>query len=223
MLKDKLSVLNRQFRELTITSVDGTNSETGYYRRPTEIEESILRKAMSEEYETIVSGLKGGSPSIYDTLLELFKSQPKRVCADAIVAAHADDLRARSITELGRPEPTSDDSEEDRKAFIDDLTPIFERRANELRDTMELEESDALAEKATQARIEAIARERAFEIYRRRLISQCLYEKNEETDAYELVFDNHEDVPKALDSDTINTITKAILDEVNRVKSLPLR
>lgn len=222
-LKDKLSVLNRQFREIEIKSLDGNSSETGYYRRPTEIEDSILKKAMNEEYETILAGLKSGDESVYHTLVDLFKNSSQDASINILIGAQTDEIRQASVRELGKKEPDAETPDEEREAYIEELKPIFERRVEELRNLLKLEPEDVLPEKAAQSRVEAIARDRAFEIYRRRLIAQSLYEKDEDTDKYELVFESHEEVPEFLDTDTINTITKAIIDEMNRVKNLPLK
>jgi hypothetical protein len=222
-LKDKLSVLNRQFREIEIQSLDKTSKEVGYYRRPTEIEDSILRKAMNEEYETILGGLKEGETSVYHTMIDLFKNASTEAAVNTLIASQADDIRAQSARELGKLEPDADTSKEDREAYIEELKPIFERKVEELRKVLNMEPEDVLPMKAAQTRIETIARDRAFEIYRRRLIAQSLYEKDDATDKFELVFAKHEEVPESLDTDTINTIAKAIIDEMNRVKNLPLK
>lgn len=222
-LKDRLSVLNRQFREIEITSLDSTKTELAYYRRPTEIEEQILRKAMNEEFEVILKGLKYGEPSVFHNFVELFKTAGKEAAVNAIINSQTETMRQDAVRELGEEEPAKDSSEADRDAYIERLKPFFEDRVKRLRGILDVEPDDVLPEKAAEIRIEAIARERAWEIYRRRLIAQSLYEKDEDTDQYVLAFENHEEVPEALDSDTINALTRSILDEVNRVKNLPLK
>lgn len=221
-LKDRLATLNRQFQEIEITSLDGETKETAYYRRPTEYDDSILKKAMNEEYESISKGLKEGDDSTFETLKGLFAESPRAASIEALVASQINELRQASVRELGKPELDETATDEERKAFIEELTPIFERKAQELRDILDKESDDVLPTKAAQARVEAIARDKAFEIYRRRLIAQSLYEKDEETGEYVLSF-AVEEVPKFLDTDTINTITTVIIGEMNRVKNLPLR
>jgi hypothetical protein len=222
-MKDRLSTLNRQYREIEIKALDGDSQEIAFYRRPTEIEDDILRKAMSEEYDTILTGLKDGDNSVYATLLEMFAKSDVALSIDSLVSSQAQAIRQRAVKELGKPEPKEDTTDEDRKAYIDELVPIFERYAEDIREMLRKDPKDVVASKAAQARVESIASDRAFEIYRRRLIAQALFEKDEATDQFTRVFETQEQVPEFLDTDTINSITSKIMEEMNRVKNLPLK
>jgi rubrerythrin len=222
-LKDRLSVLNRQFREVTIRSIDSDDSEIAYYRRPTELEDQVLRKAMNEEFETLIKGFKAGESSTYQHFIELFKVAGKEASVNAIINSQTETMRQDAVRELGEAEPAADSSKEDREAYVEKLKPLFEQRVERLRGILNAEPDDVLPEKAAEIRIESMARDRAWELYRHRLIASSIYEKDDATDQFELVFENHEDVPNCLDSDMINTITKLVLDEINRVKNLPLR
>lgn len=73
--KEKLASLNRQYREMILKSQDGTNELPVFYRRPTELEDDILRKAMEQEFEAIKDGLKHageGKDSLFEQLRKSF-------------------------------------------------------------------------------------------------------------------------------------------------------
>lgn len=222
-LKDRLSTLNRQYKEIEIQAMDKESSEIAYYRRPTEIEDNILRKAMSEENETILKSLKEGDESVYATLLDMFEKSDVGISIDYIASTQIENIRQSSVKELGKDEPDKDSSQEERDAYVEELKPIFERRMGEIREIIGKDPKDVLAQKAAQSRIEKIAMERAWEIYRRRLIAQALYEKDEDSDLFKRVFTKHEEVPEFLDTDTINTITSKIIEEMQKVRPLPLK
>lgn len=225
-MKEKLASLNRQYREIILKSQDGETELPVYYRRPTEMEDEILRKAMENEFESIRDGLKNsaeGKESLFDQLVKSFSEGKPDAAINYIVLERIPGIREAAKIEANLKDLSDDASQEEKDEWLEKFKEPFDRRVQDAKDEWKDVPIEVLASRAAESRIEAIARERAYEIYRRCLVAQSIYLKDDETDKYERVYDSPEDVKADLDKTTIDTLATKIVEEINRYKNLPLK
>lgn len=223
--KEKLAGLNRQFREMALTSADGETTEIVYYRRPTELEDDVLRKMMEDEFETIKDTLKnapGGKSSMYDSLVKNFLETKIDNAIGYIVLERIPAIRKTAMLESGVEELDKDASEQEREEWLEKFKGPFDRMVQEAKDEWKDVPAEVLAARAAESRVEALARERAYEVYRRCLIAQSLYGRDEQG-TYSRIFEKQEEVQAYLDKDTIDSLATKIVEEINRFKNVPLK
>lgn len=223
--RERLSTLNRRYREITIESQDKERTETVYYRRPTEAEDNILQQAMREEGEDIRASLKNaeeGKESVFQTLVKFFEEDNIDYSLNTIVEDRLPSIRRNAMSDAGLKFLDDDATEEEQQQWREKFSPEFERLLNEAKDEYRSYDRAVLAVKAAEVRVSKLAQERAVEIYRRRLIAQSLYDKLEDG-SYELIYDKPEEVPEYLDKETIDLLANKIIEEINRFKNVPLK
>lgn len=223
--KEKLASLNRQYREMVLESSDKSDSLTVYYRRPTELEDDILRRDMEEEFHTIKSTLKDsgdGKESMYDTLYKNFIETKIDNAIGYIVLERIPGIRKLAINEAGLEELPKDASKEDREAWLEKFKPPFDRMVEEAKDEWRDTPHEVLAARAAESRVESFARERSMETYRHCLIQQSVYGKDDDGN-FERIFLESKEVPEFLDKDTIDMLANKIVEEINRYKNVPLK
>jgi hypothetical protein len=224
--KEKLAGLNRQYREIELTSKDGSQSMNVYYRRPTELEDDLLRKQMEEEIEAISDGLKTapeGKESFYDTIHKVFLEGKSENAIGYIVLEGIDEIRNAAKIEAELEDLPADATQEQKDEWLAKFKPIFDRRVEEAKDMWKDTPHEVLATRAAEARVLKISRDRAYEVYRRCLIAQSIYGKDEESGLFERIFEKPEEVPEYLDKDTIDTVAGKVVEEINRFRNVPLK
>lgn len=225
-MKEKLASLNRQYREIILKSQDGETEMPVYYRRPTEMEDEVLRKAMESEFESIRDGLKSAQDnkeSLFDQLVSQFSKESEQVCINYIIIDRLPGIREVAKIEAELKDLDDDATQEEKDAWFEKIKEPIDRKVQEAKDEYADVPKEVLANIAAEKRVESLARERAWEIYRRCLIAQSVYLKDDETDQFVRVYDGPDEVKSDLDKDTIDTLATKILAEVNRYKNVPLK
>jgi hypothetical protein len=234
-IKDKLSQLGRPVKKISLTSRDGSQELDVYYQCLTTLKERILREAMREEFEKSIAEFKqvkeGQVLSVYETWKKEFEGIGAEKCAKFIVASDRMAIRAETIRLMTREPLAEGATKEDEEAWIAEFTPIFEQQVEEsvaaVKESASLEE---LAEKAVNINVETEANKYAYDIYRMRLIQESILEP--ELDAndkelsppkYKLVFSNPKEVEELLSTETIDSLSAKITEEVRQAKTLPLK
>lgn len=224
--KEKLASLNRQYREMILKSQDGTNELPVFYRRPTELEDDILRKAMEQEFEAIKDGLKHageGKDSLFEQLRKSFNEGKPDAAIGYIVLERIPGIREAAKLEASLKDLGDDATQEEKDAWLEKFKEPFDRRVQDAKDEWKEVPIEVLASRAAESRIEAIARERSYEIYRRCLIAQSVYGKDDDTSEFGRIFEGPDEVSEYLDKDTIDNLASKIVEEINRYKNLPLK
>ncbi len=229
--KERLAGLNRQYRPIMLKSVDGEIEEKVFYRRPTEMEDELLRKDMEDEFEHIRDRLKRaeeGKESLYDTLYRNFIESKVDNAIGYIVLERIPGIRAAAMLEAGLENLKDDATQEDKDAWMEKFKPPFDRMVQEAKDEWKDTPHEVLASRAAESRVENIARERAYEVYRRCLIAQSIYGQDEEENYVRIFAGNDkksgaDEVSEWLDKDTIDALASKIVEEVNRNKNVPLK
>ncbi len=224
-MKEKLASLNRQYREIVLKSQDGETEMPVYYRRPTEMEDEILRKAMENEFEVIKTTLKhpsDGKESLFEQLLKSFAEGKSEAAIGYIVLERIPGIREAAKMEASLKDLGEDATQEEKDEWLEKFKEPFDRRVQEAKDEWKDVPIEVLASRAAESRVDAIARDRAYEIYRRCLIAQSLYLKDDESDQYERIYEGADEVKRDLDKDTIDSLAGKIVEEVNRYKNRPL-
>ncbi len=224
--KEKLATLNRRFRPIEIVSQDGEQTETLYYRRPTETEDGVLRKMMEEHFESVRDGLKTGADgktSAYEMFRNAYLREKPEVSVDTIISDRIDEIGRKTRLDAGLKEYPEDGTEEEKAAWKDAFEKHYDAVVQEFREPWLGTDIDVLAVKAAESKVSRIAQERAIEVYRRALIQQSLYSKDEAQGTYELIFAETDEVPDFLDKDTIDMLANRIMEEMNRFRNVPLK
>lgn len=222
--KEKLAALRRQYKEIPIPSIDGESEEIVYYRRPTEMEDEALQKDMKAEFESIKETLRTadeGKKSVYDELRWHFL-EGRNEAINYLVLERLPSIRKAAMAEAGLEELDKDATDEQKKEWEEKIKEPFERLREEAKDEWKDFPDEVLASRAAESRIDYLAQEQSWAVYRRSLVSQSLFGKDED-EGFVRIFDDADDVAKFLDPDTINMLAVKIADEIKKHKNVPLK
>lgn len=220
--KEKLAALRRQYKEIPIKSIDGEAEEIVYYRRPTEMEDEALQKDMKTEFESIKDSLRTGGDrkSVYDELRGHFLDA-RNEAVNYLILERLPSIRKAAMAEAGLEELDKDATDEQKKEWEEKIKEPFERLREEAKDEWKDFPDEVLASRAAESRIDYLAQEQAWAVYRRSLVSQSLFGKDD--DGFVRIFDDADDVAEFLDKDTIDTLAVKIADEIKKHKNVPLK
>jgi hypothetical protein len=229
-LKDKLASLDRPRIKITIKSRDGGREVDAYYQRPTEMVDTVLRQAINDEYDAAMQRLKDkgeSGKSVHEVIRETYVEKGAESAINTLLVKELGSVRQEAVRILGIDPPGDDASEEEKNRYSEELRPIFDEELERRRDRYRKEDLSKLCDRATELRVSDLASERAQEIYRRSLVAQSIYEEDQDTSGqptgkYLLAFDDDKDVAENLASDTITTIANRVVEELQKVRSLPL-
>lgn len=221
-LKEKLSRLGRPLRKLPI-SIDGEVVEVTY-QRPTAVKDEMLRESMREEYENAMKAFKT-APQDGKSVDEAYRSEFQRLgqekVVDYLIGRELKVYADEATRNLGRERPAEDADEAIKKLWFDEWKPIFDGVIDAARVEFNKEDGTALIDRAVESQLDQMAKDRAFEIYRRRLILDSIYD--DENGQLVPVFTAEKEIDEVLAVDTINELGRMISEEVAKAREVPLK
>lgn len=233
---EKLAALDRPETPITISSLDGKQEVKLVYVRPTLAKDQVLQKALQEEYDSVLAGLKATDPesgsSIYSRLLEQYIELGKENATNYLVQPQLWKIRQDTLTELElvpvddlKKDATEEEKaahKEAEEAFIGVFKPAFEARYEKVRALLSEQNSiEELAHKCATLQIETRARERAIEVHRRNLVADSLWYREQDGDPLQRAFANADEVAEYCAASTIVSLANKISEELEKQRNLP--
>jgi hypothetical protein len=226
-IKEKLSLLGRNVREITLKSRDGEQEVKVFYQRPTSIKDRLLREDMKEKYDEAYAEFHKEGPdgkSKYQSLFDEFTKLGSEKTARYIVFKDLGPIRSASVKELGEEEPDDKASKEDKDAYWAKLEPVIEANVNSSIADMATQDVSILAEAAVTKELSDMAQRRAMGTYSMHLIMDSIKQEVEgKKDEYESVFTSVEEIEELLPEETITDLAIMINDEVRKAREIPLK